>query len=87
MGSIHGRCDVRHVGIVPVVDSAIKDAGIDIKELSAIAFTESPGLIGALLVGSGFAKSLSLSLDIPLIEVHHMQAHVLSNLIGEENAE
>ena len=73
--------------IVPVVDSAIKDAGIDIKELSAIAFTESPGLIGALLVGSGFAKSLSLSLDIPLIEVHHMQAHVLSNLIGEEKPE
>jgi N6-L-threonylcarbamoyladenine synthase len=73
--------------IVPVVDSAIKDAGIDIKQLSAIAFTESPGLIGALLVGSGFAKSLSLSLDIPLIEVHHMQAHVLSNLIGTEKPE
>lgn len=73
--------------IVPVVDAAIQQAGIDLKQLDAIAFTQAPGLIGALLVGSGFAKSLSLSLDIPLIEVHHMQAHVLSNLIGEEKPE
>ncbi len=70
--------------IVPVVDAAIQEAGIHLHDINAIAFTQSPGLIGALLVGSGFAKSLSLSLAIPLIEVHHMQAHVLSNLIGEE---
>jgi N6-L-threonylcarbamoyladenine synthase len=69
--------------IVPVVDASIKQAGIDLHDLDAIAFTQAPGLIGALLVGSGFAKSLSLSLNKPLIEVHHMQAHVLSNLIGE----
>ena len=69
--------------IVPVVDTSIKQAGIDLKDIDAIAFTQAPGLIGALLVGSGFAKSLSLSLNKPLIEVHHMQAHVLSNLIGE----
>ena len=69
--------------IVPVVDASIKQAGIGLDDLDAIAFTQAPGLIGALLVGSGFAKSLSLSLNKPLIEVHHMQAHVLSNLIGE----
>lgn len=67
--------------IVPVVDQAIKKACIELKELNAIAFTQSPGLIGALLVGTSFAKSLALSLDIPLISIHHMQAHVLSNLI------
>lgn len=70
--------------IVPVVDAAIQEAGIHLHDINAIAFTQAPGLIGALLVGSGFAKSLALSLNIPLIEVHHMQAHVLSNLIGEE---
>jgi N6-L-threonylcarbamoyladenine synthase len=69
--------------IVPVVDASIKQAGIGLHDLDAIAFTQAPGLIGALLVGSGFAKSLSLALNKPLIEVHHMQAHVLSNLIGE----
>lgn len=69
--------------IVPVVDASIKQAGIGLDDLDAIAFTHAPGLIGALLVGSGFAKSLSLALNKPLIEVHHMQAHVLSNLIGE----
>jgi N6-L-threonylcarbamoyladenine synthase len=68
--------------IVPVVDTALKDAGITAKELNAVAFTQSPGLIGALLVGAGFAKSLALSLDIPLISVHHMQAHVLANCIS-----
>lgn len=67
--------------IVPVVDQAMKKADIDHKDLDAIAFTQSPGLIGALLVGTSFAKSFALSLDIPLISVHHMQAHVLSNLI------
>jgi len=67
--------------IVPVVDKAIKEASITLSELDAIAFTQSPGLIGALLVGSSFAKSLALSLNIPVIGVHHMQAHVISNLI------
>src|SRR5580692_10643722 len=67
--------------IVPVVDAALKKAGCELSGLSAIAFTQSPGLIGSLLVGAQFAKSLALSLDIPLLAVHHMQAHVLANLI------
>jgi N6-L-threonylcarbamoyladenine synthase len=69
--------------IVPVVDVALKKAGVTMKELNAIAFTQSPGLIGSLLVGGQYAKSLSLALNIPLIAVHHMQAHVLANLIDE----
>jgi N6-L-threonylcarbamoyladenine synthase len=69
--------------IVPVVDTAIKQAGIQLEEIDAVAFTQSPGLIGSLLVGSQFAKSLALALNKPLIAVHHMQAHVLSNLIPE----
>ena len=69
--------------IVPVVDTALKKAGVELQDLSAIAFTQAPGLIGCLLVGSQFAKSLSLALNIPLIAVHHMQAHVLANLIAE----
>ncbi len=69
--------------IVPVVDTALKDAGIDKKDLSAIAFTEGPGLLGSLLVGASFAKSLSLSLDIPLIGVHHMKAHILAHFIQD----
>ncbi len=67
--------------IVPVVDRALVSAECRLGDLSAIAFTQSPGLIGSLLVGSQFAKSLALSLHIPLIAVHHMQAHVLANLI------
>jgi N6-L-threonylcarbamoyladenine synthase len=67
--------------IVPVVDAALRAAGTELSFLTAIAFTESPGLIGSLLVGSQFAKSLALALDIPLLAVHHMQAHVLANLI------
>jgi N6-L-threonylcarbamoyladenine synthase len=67
--------------IVPVVDTALKQAGCHLDELDAIAFTQSPGLIGSLLVGSQFAKSLALALDLPLLAVHHMQAHVLANLI------
>lgn len=70
--------------IVPVVDQAIKNAGIRLTDLNAIAFTQAPGLIGSLLVGTQFAKSLSLSLGVPLIGVHHMQAHVLANLIPTE---
>lgn len=67
--------------IVPVVDQAIKNADISLDDINAIAFTQAPGLIGSLLVGTQFAKSLSLSLQVPLIGVHHMQAHVLANLI------
>jgi len=69
--------------IVPVVKAALDTAGSSLQDLDAIAFTQSPGLIGSLLVGSQFAKSLSLSLNKPLIAVHHMQAHVLANLIDE----
>ena len=69
--------------IVPVVDTAMHDAGCGIRDIDAIAFTRAPGLIGSLLVGSQFAKSLSLALDKPLIAVHHMQAHVLANLIDD----
>ncbi|WP_414696769.1 tRNA (adenosine(37)-N6)-threonylcarbamoyltransferase complex transferase subunit TsaD [Paraflavisolibacter sp. H34] len=69
--------------IVPVVDVALKQAGTTLDELDAIAFTQAPGLIGSLLVGSQFAKSLALALDKPLIAVHHMQAHVLANLIPD----
>ncbi len=67
--------------IVPVVDSAMKKANVRLDEIDAFAFTQAPGLIGALLVGTEFAKSLSLAGNKPLIAVHHMQAHVLANLI------
>ena len=69
--------------IIPVVDAAMKEAGCSIGDIDAIAFTQSPGLIGSLLIGAQFAKSLSLSLNKPLIAVHHMQAHVLANLIDD----
>ncbi len=74
--------------IIPVVGQALKIADMELKDIDAFAFTQSPGLIGALLVGSEFAKSLALAFDKPLIAVHHMQAHVLANLIqlpGSEN--
>ncbi len=67
--------------IVPVVDQSLKTAGVELKDVDAFAFTQSPGLIGALLVGAEFTKSMSLAFDKPLIAVHHMQAHVLANLI------
>jgi N6-L-threonylcarbamoyladenine synthase len=67
--------------IVPVVDAALKNANCTLNEVDAFAFTQSPGLIGALLVGGQFAKSLSLACNKPLIGVHHMQAHVVANLI------
>lgn len=73
--------------IVPVVNSALKNAGIKKKELDAIAFTRGPGLMGSLLVGASFAKAVSLALGIPLIEVNHLQAHILAHFIkspGEE---
>ncbi|MBO7225996.1 MAG: tRNA (adenosine(37)-N6)-threonylcarbamoyltransferase complex transferase subunit TsaD [Bacteroidales bacterium] len=67
--------------IIPVVDAAIKNAGISKKDINAIAFTRGPGLLGSLLVGVSFAKSFSQALNIPLIEVNHLQAHVLSHFI------
>lgn len=70
--------------IVPVTDVALKKAGIDKSRLSAIAFTQGPGLMGSLLVGSSFAKSMAMALDIPLIAVNHMQAHILAHFIDEE---
>nr|WP_233867542.1 tRNA (adenosine(37)-N6)-threonylcarbamoyltransferase complex transferase subunit TsaD [Dyadobacter sp. CY323] len=69
--------------IVPVVDKALNDAKVTKKDLDAIAFTKGPGLLGALLVGTSFAKSMALGLDIPLIEVNHMQAHVLAHFIDD----
>ncbi|PHS54656.1 MAG: tRNA (adenosine(37)-N6)-threonylcarbamoyltransferase complex transferase subunit TsaD [Lutibacter sp.] len=71
--------------IVPVIQQAIQQANIDKKDLNAIAFTRGPGLMGSLLVGTSFAKSLSLALKIPLIAVNHMQGHVLAHFIKEEN--
>jgi len=67
--------------IVPVVSEAIKRAGIGCKDLSAIAFTRGPGLLGSLLVGTSYAKGLALALDIPLIDVNHLQAHVMAHFI------
>lgn len=65
--------------IVPVVDLALKKAGVKKTDLTAIAFTKGPGLIGSLIVGSSFSKAMALGLGIPLVEVHHMQAHVLAH--------
>ncbi len=70
--------------IVPVVTQALADANIDKKELTAIAYTQGPGLLGSLLVGSAFAKSLALALDLPLLPIHHMQGHLLVHFIEEE---
>jgi N6-L-threonylcarbamoyladenine synthase len=67
--------------IVPVVDAALKKAGVKKEDLSAIAFTRGPGLMGSLLVGASFAKAMSMSLNIPLIEVNHLQAHILAHFI------
>ncbi len=67
--------------IVPVVDTALRRAGVDKSQLSAIAFTRGPGLIGSLLVGTSFAKGLSLGLGIPMVEVNHLHGHVLSHFV------
>ncbi|MBT4780238.1 MAG: tRNA (adenosine(37)-N6)-threonylcarbamoyltransferase complex transferase subunit TsaD [Polaribacter sp.] len=72
--------------IVPVVQQAIEKAGIKKEDLSAIAFTRGPGLMGSLLVGTSFAKSLALGLNVPLIDVNHMQAHILAHFIMEEGS-
>ena len=69
--------------ILPVVEKVLKKAGISVNELSAVAFTNGPGLIGSLMVGTSFAKSMSLALDIPLIAVNHMQAHILAHFIDD----
>src|SRR5680860_805066 len=75
------RAHLQH--LIPVVHEAIQSSGIDKKELSAVAFTRGPGLMGALLVGVSFAKSFAYALNLPLIEVNHMQAHVLSHFIDD----
>lgn len=73
--------------IIPVVDQALNEANISKNELTAVAFTNGPGLMGALLVGASFAKSFALGLNIPLIEVNHMQAHVLAHFAKREGVE
>ncbi len=73
--------------IVPVVDQALKKAGITQEQLSAIAFTRGPGLMGSLLVGVSFAKGLAMSLGIPIIDVNHLNGHVMAHFIKEEGAE
>ena len=73
--------------ILPVVHQALQKAQIELSQLSAIAFTKGPGLLGSLLVGSSFAKGLAWGLNIPLIEVNHMQAHILAHFIKNENDE
>ena len=78
------------LNIVPVVDAALKRAGVCSNQLSAIAFTRGPGLLGSLLVGASFAKGLALSQSIPLVEVNHLQAHILAHFIkaqGEDTKE
>lgn len=73
--------------IVPTVSEAIRQSGISKEQISAIAFTRGPGLMGSLLVGTSFAKGLSISLNVPLIEVNHLQAHILAHFIQTEGEE
>lgn len=73
--------------IIPVVNKAIKDAGVSINDISAVAFTRGPGLMGSLLVGTSFAKGFALALGIPLVEVDHLHAHVLAHFIREPGVE
>jgi len=73
--------------IIPVIDKAIKNANINKSDLSAIAFTRGPGLLGSLLVGTSFAKALSLGLNIPLIEVNHLKAHILAHFVIQPGKE
>lgn len=69
--------------LIPLIDHVMRQSGIDLSDLSAIAFTRGPGLLGSLIVGVSFAKALALSLDVPLIEVHHMKAHVMAHFIND----
>ncbi|MCQ2139078.1 MAG: tRNA (adenosine(37)-N6)-threonylcarbamoyltransferase complex transferase subunit TsaD [Bacteroidales bacterium] len=73
--------------IVPVVSQALAKAGVKPEELTAIAFTRGPGLLGSLLVGTSFAKALSISLDIPMVMVNHLQGHILANFVKQEGKE
>ena len=73
--------------IVPVVDQAIKKAGISKEQISAVAFTRGPGLMGSLLVGVSFAKGLAASLGIPMIDVNHLQGHIMAHFIKEQGVE
>ena len=75
------------LNIVPVVSEAISRAGVDASELTAIAFTRGPGLLGSLLVGTSFAKALGLALDIPIVMVNHLQGHLLADFIRQEGVE
>ena len=75
------------VNIVPVVSEAITRAGIKPSDITAIAFTRGPGLLGSLLVGTSFAKGLAMSLDKPLVEVNHLQGHILANFIKQYDSE
>lgn len=70
--------------IIPVVHTAVEEAGLELSDLSAIAFTRGPGLLGSLLVGTSFAKGLSLALNIPMVDVNHLQAHVLAHFIKSD---
>lgn len=72
--------------IIPVVEKSVSKANIQQKDISAIGFTRGPGLLGSLLVGTSFAKSLAMSLEVPLIEVNHLQAHILAHFIDDANA-
>lgn len=71
--------------IIPVVDAALKKAKVSKKDIDAVAFTRGPGLMGSLIVGTSFAKSFALAMDIPLIEVNHMQGHILAHFIDDED--
>ena len=71
--------------IVPVTDQALKKAGVRVDDIDAVAFTQGPGLLGSLLVGTSFAKGFALARNIPLIEVNHLQAHVLAHFILEKD--
>lgn len=73
--------------IIPVVDGALKKAGVGIGEINAVAFTQGPGLMGSLLVGSSFAKGVALSRQIPLVAVNHLQGHVLAHFISDDKAQ
>ena len=75
------------INILPVVDQAIKQAGVKLEDIDAIAFTRGPGLLGSLLVGTSFAKGLSLAINKPLVEVNHLQGHILSHFIQQPDKE
>ena len=75
------------MNIVPVVSEALSRAGVAAADLTAIAFTRGPGLLGSLLVGTSFAKTMALSLDIPLVMVNHLQGHILAGFVDQEGKE